>query len=235
MSDKALALIDKAEQMLEEASELTDVIDFRKTMSAAAVAAHVLGFKEAAQKAKIYQLKAERKAGEMLATMKENGERAGRGNPQLSQIPTPAVFDDFGVTTQDASRWQQIAALPKEKFDGWIDEQVKNGWEITLGGLRNYAKSSVAKETRNSGVRNLSAAEATEEVALALMKNAIDERDASWLLSAECVQCLAVLGVEEVNYLLAWAEQGCPTAQEMMNKRLVEGWEKTKKWRAIAR
>lgn len=53
---------------------------------------------------------AERKAGELL---KETPKHPG-GNPNLSQSSTgsPATLPELGVTRDESSRWQKLAAVP---------------------------------------------------------------------------------------------------------------------------
>jgi hypothetical protein len=59
------------------------------------------------------RLRAENRAGELLAEMKERGER--REHSQRSRGATfanlPPKLSDIGVTKTQSSRWQQLAAL----------------------------------------------------------------------------------------------------------------------------
>jgi hypothetical protein len=65
-------------------------------------------------------MRAEIRAGELLAEMKECGERVaskdmlkkGRGS---STQPREPKLSDLGVTKTQSSRWQRLAALPKEE------------------------------------------------------------------------------------------------------------------------
>ena len=69
------------------------------------------------------RLRAERRAGAMLAEMAERGDRDdGRGNrnPTLkSQAATPKLAD-LGITKWQSSRWQQLAALSEPEFEGRV-------------------------------------------------------------------------------------------------------------------
>jgi hypothetical protein len=69
------------------------------------------------------RLRAETRAGELLAEMEKNkgGGEVGvgrRGNNAVApsdRIPSPPKLSDIGVSKTQSSRWQQLAALPKEE------------------------------------------------------------------------------------------------------------------------
>ena len=61
------------------------------------------------------RMRAERRAGELLRDMATRGERAVRKNMK-SQGATSKLAD-LGVTKTQSSRWQQLAALPADKFE----------------------------------------------------------------------------------------------------------------------
>lgn len=84
----ALIEINRAQQALERANDIHEIIDLRDKAMAFQLLANARGFKEAAQEAKIYQLKAERKAGEWLAV------NVTAGNPQLLQAATIGQLPD---------------------------------------------------------------------------------------------------------------------------------------------
>lgn len=126
--------LSKAEQALAEAGDIIDILDLRtkaKAIETIAVAEH-LG--DIAQQAKVFQIKAERKAGEWLMANIRPGRPTEDDTVKLT---------DLDITYNDSSRWQLIARLDEAKFQGWLDERLSKGQEVTAGGLHAYAKNSL--------------------------------------------------------------------------------------------
>ena len=130
----ALMEISQAEQALQRADDIGDILILRDKSAAIQIFANAQGFKEAAQKAKIFQLKAERKAGDWLKL------NVDHGNPQLFQDGSFEGLPD-GVTDKESFRWQLEAKVPEEKFNEWIDESLAHGWEISAAGLQRIGKN----------------------------------------------------------------------------------------------
>jgi hypothetical protein len=83
--NKALIEISNAQAALERASDIHEIMDLRDRAMAMQLFANAQGFKDAAQEAKIYQLKAERKAGDWL---RENVDHEGGDASTLYHLGT---------------------------------------------------------------------------------------------------------------------------------------------------
>ena len=127
-----LAQINKAEAALANASDIVDILELRTMAKAVEVVALAESFGDVAQQAKIFQLKAERRAGSWLSDNIQRG-----GNSKCHHV----TLADIEVSRKDSSRWQLMATVDEERFNGWIDDRVAKGQEVTAGGLRNYARN----------------------------------------------------------------------------------------------
>ena len=121
-----MALI--AAKTLDDVLEIRDQAEAYRVYVKAAKQGH-----QAANAAAEIKLRAERKAGEFLATreMAKNQKKKPAGD-----IVSPAeTLDELGVSKKQSSRWQQEAEIPEEKFEQYIDDRNKNEAEITQSGL----------------------------------------------------------------------------------------------------
>lgn len=67
------------------------------------------------------RLRADRRGGELLIEMKENGElHNGHGDQKSESHRATPILSDIGVTKNYSSRCQAIAALPEEVLDQHI-------------------------------------------------------------------------------------------------------------------
>lgn len=97
---------------------------------------------EAANAAAEIKLRAERKAGEMLAAMEKKP--AGRPAENRSHDVTdlPPSLDDLGIDKMQSSRWQREAKVPEEEFEAYIESCCYEGKEVTQAGLLKIANGS---------------------------------------------------------------------------------------------
>ncbi len=131
----ALIQINKAQAALEQASDIHEILDLRDKAQAVQMFAAAQGAKELAQEAKIFQLKAERKAGDWLA---ENVTQGGH-NSKLHDV---SLLPD-GIEPIESHRWQLEAKVPTETFNNWVDECLSTGKEISAAGLQRLARFEV--------------------------------------------------------------------------------------------
>ena len=133
--------------MLAEAKTLDDVKTIRDLAEAARVyaRAHDLGL-EAEQHAADIKISAEHKAGELLRMAAETGERRtvdDGASRKVSHDSTPSLTD-LGITRDQSSRWQTIAALPSEDVRDYIDSAREAGRVPTSAGAYERAKGRLA-------------------------------------------------------------------------------------------
>lgn len=146
----ALRQIDSIKNTLAEITDIHDALKIRDQATAIAVYADAVGAEEIAQKAKETQLRAERKAGEILTTMPKA--KAGRPRKEIGDTMSPIsnrlpTLSDYGISKKQSSRWQQIASIPTEKFEEQIDESKSKGRELTQAALlRNATRQKRVEE-----------------------------------------------------------------------------------------
>jgi hypothetical protein len=102
---------------------------------------------DAANAAGAIKLRAERKAGEMLAVMEKNkgGGDQSTGNGVL---PVPSL-EDLGIEKMQSSRWQREAAVAEETFEEYLASCEADRREVTQAGLLKIANG--AHVVNNSG------------------------------------------------------------------------------------
>jgi hypothetical protein len=73
------------------------------------------------------KLRAERRAGELLAEGFEHGTIAGQG-PNSTNVST---ISDFGISKNESSAWQRLAAVPEAVFEEAIVTAKAGNSELT--------------------------------------------------------------------------------------------------------
>lgn len=123
------------------------------------------------------KLRAERRAGELLIEMAENGERASpldnlsKGHENPSAKPT---LNDLGLTNRQSKNWQRIAALPEEKFETHIAETKAAGEELTTTKMAQLVAKEIKQEKNEAARAQVAQAGASLDVAEIICGNFIE-------------------------------------------------------------
>jgi phage N-6-adenine-methyltransferase len=136
-----LSRISEARRALTAAKSLDDVLQIRDQAEALRVYVKAASDSlEAANAAAEIKLRAERKAGEMLAGMEKNpgGGDQSTGNGVL---PVPSL-DDLGIDKMQSSRWQREAKVPEDQFEAYVESCNESSQELTQAGLLKIANGS---------------------------------------------------------------------------------------------
>lgn len=146
-ASKSLTLLSDARKALISAKTLTDLANIRDVAKAAeayATAAH-LGT-DSINEAIEVRLRAERRAGEMLAKMPlpNAGERRAI---ECRQEPIPATLSDIGVTKKESANWQAIASVDAQRFEDYLARERRNGGRLSGAALLRKLYSDVLSET----------------------------------------------------------------------------------------
>lgn len=139
--EKTINSIEKltiARQMLSEAKSMDDILHIRDIAEAARVYAQAarLGLENQNEAAEI-KIRAERKAGEMLAqinTHLQGGDRRSKSTVDFDNVYR-ATLQEEKIPDATASRWQMIASLPEDEFEDHIHETKADGKELTTVGI----------------------------------------------------------------------------------------------------
>ena len=127
----SLVRYDAARRALAEAARVDEVKQIRDMAVAAQVYARQAQDVELINNATEIRKRAERRVGEILAEMKAKGERskpgdAGGGTDGVGVRPSVnPTLKDIGVTKTQSARWQQLAAMPADKFEQHVATSKK--------------------------------------------------------------------------------------------------------------
>lgn len=135
-----------ARQLLAEAKDMGDILHIRDIAEAARVYAKAakLGLENQNEAAEV-KIRAERKAGEMLAMMpKAKPTGSNQYEDRLHDVTDPPTLADLGIEKIQSHRWQMVASVPDDVFEEHIAETKANGKELTTASVVRVAKFEAA-------------------------------------------------------------------------------------------
>jgi hypothetical protein len=131
-----LIVLSEVSRALAEARTLPEVKGMRDRAEAVRVfakSAHMcLSIQNLAAEIK---LRAERKAGEMIAEFHMHG-----GDRRSSLHDGNLKLDDLGISPHQSHRWQKEATVPETEFERFLREAEAHGIEVTAAGLLRLAQ-----------------------------------------------------------------------------------------------
>lgn len=141
-----------ARTALAECYSVDEVKDIRDKAEAMAAYARQAKDQELILWATEIKVRAERKAGEMLTSMAERGERAKQGdgpkfdpsNSSIEELATnkPKTLADLGVSKRESHRWQSLASMSDEHFETAVATAKDTAGQVTTAFmLREAAKN----------------------------------------------------------------------------------------------
>jgi ParB family chromosome partitioning protein len=131
-----LARISEAMKALTAAKSLDDVLQIRDQAEALRVYVRAASDSlEAANAAAEIKLRAERKAGVLLAAME-------KPKNQHADTTMVSALNKLGVTPNQSSRWQREARVPEEQFQAYVESCNESCQELTQAGLLKIANGS---------------------------------------------------------------------------------------------
>ena len=127
----ALVRYEAARLALAEAHRVDEVKDIRDKAEAMAAYARQAKDSDLIQYATEIKVRAERRCGELLART----ERAPAGRPAANTseraTDSPPTLADMGLTRDESSRYQQLAAMPVEHFETAVATAKATAGEVT--------------------------------------------------------------------------------------------------------
>jgi len=138
MSTTLIAL-DAAKKALAEACTFHDVLQIRDKAEAVRIYVRAIGESlEAQNRAAEIKLRAERRAGEMLAEL-DLVERRRRNVRPTSHDATSEKLEDYGINRDQSSRWQREAKVSEEDFEKLVGKSNAEQLELTQAALLRLA------------------------------------------------------------------------------------------------
>jgi hypothetical protein len=132
-----LAILNQAAQALAQCSDLKEVKSIRDKAEAVRKYAQnaALGLQIQNQAAEL-KLRAERRAGELLASLKLRG-----GNRKSNSHDDSLKLTDLGIDHNQSARWQREAAVPESVFTQYVSNANQLAHDITTQGLLRLARN----------------------------------------------------------------------------------------------
>lgn len=154
-AETGLARYDAARYALQEAVAVDEVKNIRDKALAMAAYAKQAGDTALIEMATEIRVRAERKAGEMLAAMPKATGAKGVGPIAVPQgyRNGSQTLAELGVTKKQSARWQKLAAVPEDQFEEAVAAAKEVAGEVTARAVMAHGKASAAPVTSIGNAR----------------------------------------------------------------------------------
>jgi len=138
-------------QAAHDVDEVKDIRDKAQAMQAYANQAKDTQLVEWASEIKV---RAERRAGEMLAVMKVNGhghknlKKGSKLSPESPEVTPGPTLDSIGISKKQSSQWQKVAAIPEKAFEKSISDTKDAQGVVTTAAVLRAAKPQKTKAVK---------------------------------------------------------------------------------------
>lgn len=164
----ALARYDAARIALQDAASVDEVKDIRDKALAMAAYAKQANDTKLIEWATEIRVRAERRAGEMLAAQKAAGMMAAGTRGQLAGSDSSGgrpsrppengapTLAEIGISKDQSSRWQKLAAIPEDQFEQAVEAAKEVAQEVTTSAIFKAARAErkAASGNDSSGGRH---------------------------------------------------------------------------------
>lgn len=128
----SLIKYDTACLAIAEASSVDEVKSIRDKAEAVRAYGRQAQNLELEQQAMMIQLRAERRAGELLKEMKEDGQREKQGGDRKSKSQTRTLkLSDLGISKKQSADWQKMAEIPAPDFEARVAAVTESHEKVT--------------------------------------------------------------------------------------------------------
>jgi hypothetical protein len=135
-----LVKYESARFALQQAVEIDEVKDIRDKAQAMAAYARQANDTKLVEWATEIKVRAERKAGQMLADMPKLSGARGVGKKVESHDATP--LSELGISKTQSSRWQKLAAVPDDQFEQAVEAAKEVAGEVTTAAMLRIEKQN---------------------------------------------------------------------------------------------
>lgn len=167
----SLIRYEAARTALAEAHRVDEVKDIRDKAEAMAAYARQAKDSELIQYATEIKVRAERRCGELLTATDRNKGATVKGRMAVERHDTHTpTLSDMGLTRDESSRYQQLAAMPADHFETAVATAKATAGEVTTAFmLREARRAAPTKRITQADERRLAEIRAAKERGVSML------------------------------------------------------------------